>query len=509
MLLPIIFSYAEIHYHLKKLFPLYYKKFPEIIADIPTRAIIKENTFPLLIIIKDSHLFPVYLKKICVIFQNQSLNSKIEVELKRNIESPYFSKVIHIPVDETISGNVTIDVEIHVKNNGKTHVFINDNYDLSYKPFKCFVSRDPLPYPQDWFSGDVHYHSNYTDDQVEFGADIPATIEMAKALGLDWFFVTDHSYDLDDSLTDFTKNDSDFPKWKKLQKEIIDLEDKDVKVIAGEEVSIGNHKENNVHLLAVNHLQFIEGKGDGAENWFHNKPTTFIKDIAPLHSSKNLFIAAHPWENVPFLQKLTLRRDNWHLADFDEGNISYIQIVNGESRSSLRKSIRKWSEILLSNRKIFIVAGNDAHGNFNIMRQIKIPFIRLFSVRKQTFGLYHTVYKHHENDPIAGLKKGVVIVSNGPFLDFSLKNRTEEFSIGSKVKKGSYKLSIKTATSIEFGDITSVKLFLGDLKKGSEEIHINPEAGFELELDGTGYIRMELETELGGIVVTNPIWFGN
>ncbi|KQC09543.1 MAG: hypothetical protein APR54_12755 [Candidatus Cloacimonas sp. SDB] len=513
MFLPLIFSYAEIHYHLKKIYPLYFKKFPEIIADVPSRFIYSKFKYlPILVLIKDSHIYPIKLKKIVVRIKNSFISLEKSSEFDQIIDSPFFSTIIKLE-DETEEfnqdGYVNIDVIIHFSKNNKDFSCINDNYDLPYKPFICYFSSEPLPYPKNWYAGDTHYHSSYTEDQVEFGADIPATVEMARVMGLDWFFVTDHSYDLDDTITDYTVNDPKLPKWKKFLKEIEELKSDEIKVIPGVEVSIGNQRNRNVHLLAVNHDKFIKGSGDSAEKWFSNKPEEHIRNIAKLQNNRNLFIAAHPWEKVPFLQKITLRRDNWHEQDFAEGGINYLQIINSNDKSALDESKKKWSDLLLKGRKIFIVAGNDAHGNFNIMRQIKLPFVKLFSNRKQIFGKYHTVFNYTDNDPIKGLKKGRIIVSNGPFLDLNLSASGKTFAIGSTVTRGNYTLEFTASSGKEFGRINAISLFYGNYKLDSERLIKDPQNYSEIELKIPGYIRMELLTEFDGVVLTNPIWIEN
>jgi len=510
MFLPLIFSYAEIHYHLKKIYPLYFKKFPEIIADIPSRFIYSKFRYlPILIIIKDSHFFPIKLKKVVIRIKNSYISFEKVFQFDQSINKPYFSTIIKLK-DETAEfnqeGYVNIDVIIHFRRNNIDYTCTNDNYDLACKPFIVYFSNKPLPYPKNWYAGDTHYHSSYTADQVEFGADIPATVEMARVMGLDWFFVTDHSYDLDDTLNDYTINDPNLPKWKKFLKEIETLKSDKIKVIPGEEVSIGNLRNRNVHLLAINYEKFIKGSGDSAEKWFSNKPEEQIRNIAKLHNNDNLFIAAHPWEKVPFLQKITLRRDNWHEKDFTEGGINYLQIINSNDRSTLDRSKKKWSDLLLKGRKIYIVAGNDAHGNFNIMRQIKLPFLKLFSNRKQIFGKYHTVFNYTENDPVQGLKKGRIIVSNGPFLDLNLSAFGKTFAIGSTVECGNYNLEFTASTGKEFGRIKTVNLFYGNYKLVSEKLIKDPRNHSKIELKSPGYIRMEMQTESDGIVLTNPIW---
>jgi len=508
MFIPIFISYAEIHYHLKCLVPLYYKKMPEILADVPSRLITKKNkNLPILIIIKDSHLFPIELEKVTVSVIGSSFKTVKHFNFHRTINIPYFSEIIEFDISRLKADiPIRINVNFQIKRKNKRHLFNNDNYGLPPELFRCFLSSGDLPYPENWFAGDPHYHSSYTEDQVEFGADIPATIEMAKTLGLSWFFVTDHSYDLDDSPTDYTKNDPEHPKWKLMKSEISNLKDDDVKVIAGEEVSIGNHYKKNVHLLAINNDDFISGSGDSAEVWFRNKPSTYIHQIAELHNEENLFIAAHPWEEVDFMQKLTLRRDNWHDIDLEDGKINYIQLINGSDKLNIEKNLKRWKQLLLKGKQIFAVAGNDAHGNFNVMRQIKIPFIKLFSSGKQIFGRWHTVFNYPANDPVKGLKNGCVIMSNGPFLDFTLKRETKKHLIGSIISSGEVQLDYTTATTKEFGNVSSIRLIIGDCLKGNELVINNPGNEITFETPESGYIRMEMNTRSGGMVITNPIW---
>ncbi|HEC99257.1 MAG TPA: hypothetical protein ENN18_02590 [Proteobacteria bacterium] len=54
---------------------------------------------------------------------------------------------------------------------------------------------NPLPQFEDWCYGDTHYHSIYTENPAEFGGPLIPTAEVARAVGLDWLFLTDHSWD--------------------------------------------------------------------------------------------------------------------------------------------------------------------------------------------------------------------------------------------------------------------------------------------------------------------------
>ncbi len=507
--LPLLVGYAEIHYHLKFLYPRYFRKEPEIIADIPIRCVQARTTsLPILIIVKDAHLFPVSIKKINILItgENQEISGIYNIDLPLKIK--YFSKILQVDLSRFQPEQwLNATVEFHYEINGKQKLTINDNYpDLIKKPFRFFYTGNNLPFSKNWFLGDPHYHSIHTSDQVEFGADIPSTKVMAKAMGLDWFFVTDHSYDLDDCQDNCTKNDPDLPIWKAMKQEVKIADEQDFRVISGEEISIGNNEGKNVHLLAVNHAEFIEGSGDSAEKWFRNRPQHNISEIKQKQTNDDLFIAAHPFDEIPFAQKLTLRRDSWQPEDFVNGDIKFLQIINSASTDEIDNNILKWTQLLLQGKKYFILAGNDAHGNFNVMRQIKSPFWKLFSSSKQVFGKFFTAFKFPNNDPVAGIKNGEIIVSNGPFLNFQLQQNKLIFNIGSSCSKGKATFVYEAVTNIEFGKISKTTLHIGDLTNMQEAKIENPESGKVIDLPECGYLRMSMKTEKDGLAYTNPIW---
>ncbi len=506
-----IFSYAEIHYHLKFLFPKYFLKEPEIIADVPIRIIKSiSHKLPVLIIIKDSHLFPVklFLVEVTITGRKNKLTKKFSFDIE--LSKKYYSKILEVDVSGFDTEQfLQVSVEIKYEINGKKKTIVNDNYPgILKKPFKCFFAENKLPLPDFWFAGEPHYHSNYTSDQVEFGADIASTVKLAKNMGLSWLFITDHSYDLDDSENSYIKNDPDLPKWKAMKNDVQQLDSNEFRVIAGEEVSIGNSKGKNVHLLAIDHNEFIEGWGDSAEIWFKNKPQRSLKEIKELITLKDnsLFIAAHPAEKIPFLQKLTLRRGYWSIKDYQNSGIRFLQIINNNNLPEIQQAIEYWKSLLLDGYRFFILAGNDAHGNFNVMRQIKIPFLKLFASQKQVFGKFFTLFHYNENNPTEGLRSGKIVVSNGPFINFFLLNGTKKFHVGMTVTYRKIKIVYETRTSNEFGKIINADLFIGDIELKKEKKITNIKNNSEIELPLKGYVRMSMTTENNGLVFTNPVW---
>lgn len=508
MFIPFTLLYAEIHYRFKFLIPKYYQKEPEIITDIPKRVCRNiTDSLPVLIIIKDSDKFPIYLQEIDVLVQSddKKINKSFLIDL--DINSNYFSKIFKVKLDKfTTEQSLKVRITIYFRCNNKNKVIINDNYiGLGKKDYKFYFAEESLPCPTGWFPGEPHYHSNYTSDQVEFGADVESAKVMAKNLGLKWLFVTDHSYDLDDKENNYLLKDPLLTKWKTLQAEIKQADSPDLRIIPGEEVSIGNLKNENVHLLAINHQDFIPGDGDSAEKWFKNKPSENLSLIKHKHSSDNLFIAAHPSEDVSIFQKITLRRGNWYIKDYQNSKIRFLQIINCSSLPKIHKNLEYWKSLLLSGYKFMILAGNDAHGNFNISRQIKIPFLKLYAASTQIFGNFFTVFKSQKNEPIKGIKNGKVIISNGPFINFWLKTAAQKIEIGQTTTPKQVNFFYEFKTSPEFGEVRNINVHVGNLTTKSEKVK-NYQNGELIDLTGQTYLRLSLYTKKGCMAFTNPIW---
>lgn len=506
LITPFIGSYAEIHYTLKGLKARYYLNAPEIIFDMPIRCIKKRtNTIPIALIVKDAHVYPTYLNSIFVNIKYQNKHEKHQLTFAQHIKKSFFYHIFHIEIkDEYINQNLKISIEFTYTNKkGKRIKALNDNYKtIKEHLFECFISREDLPFPIDFKKGEPHYHSNYTSDQVEFGAPIEVAQTFAYCMGMDWLFVTDHSYDLDDEQDNYLINNPELPKWHQQAREIQSLDRENMRIIQGEEVSIGNKLKQNVHLLSINRA-FIQGKGDSAERWFHNKADHNLSEIE--HKTDGLLIAAHPFDQIPFAQKITLNRGNWALDDMLDNKIDLIQAINTNALNDVFAAVNRWKSLLLQGAKLYLLAGNDAHGNFQYMKQIKTPFIKLLLNKKQTFARFFTACKSADNNPIDGINSKYILVSNGPFLDFQLKT-TKTYNIGDTISEFSAKLIYQAHSNLEFGEIKIIKLFIGNIDKKQEICLNDAKSDILLELPKRGYIRMECFTSKINIAISNPIW---
>jgi len=498
--------YSEIHYRFKYFLPLYFKKEPEIIFDLPRVLVNVENNknLPIYLLVKDAHQYPVKITNICIkIFFQKTTTDFYQSDLYCCSINEFY--IFEIPI-ETRWINNEIKILIFFQVNKKKYQ--NDNYFGSKKHFfSVYISPQKKRFPPNWFIGDTHYHSNYTSDQVEFGAPLKIAKNCAQVMGLDWFFVTDHSYDLDDRENNYLENDPLLPKWNNMKIECQKLSTKDLQIISGEEVSIGNNRNKNVHLLVINNPNYIQGKGDSAERWGRNKPCQSLNNLS-LQGEKGLLIAAHPFDQIPLLQKWLLNRGTWEEFDYLENKIEYLQILNGQIFSQIFPLIFQYIKLLQQGYKLQILAGNDAHGNFQYMKQIHVPFLKLLCLKKQIFGQYFTAFRHHQNDPIQGLKNKITIISNGPFLNYSIVMDHHEFHIGETVIFDYPQCLMKYNYECEqyFGEHIKIILITGNKTK-YQRTKLDPNQNtYQCCVKNLSFCFLVLTTEKEYMAMTNPIF---
>ena len=551
VLLP-VFLYAEIHYRILKLFSRYFKRQPEIVADVPFRLGPKHK-LPVLILIKDANHYPVILNKVLVwrIERNKRLKLAEKHYDTLSISDSLWYDILEIHPREQ-SGKVSLDVEIFYTCRGKEHICRNDNYKLtSHKPFTIFFDSYPRPRLDGWVFGDMHTHSHLTSDQVEFGAPFDVSLRMARALELDFFASCDHSYDLDDRLDDYLRNDPELPKWHKMWQLIkkLNAEHKDFVIIPGEELSAGNARNQNVHQLILNNRQFFAGSGDSAEKWLKTKPQIKISDVLPRLEQNALSFAAHPIIEPPFVQKLLIRRGIWTDDDLVLDGLHGAQFWNGDKKHFLEIGLKKWVTLLLNGHRLTLIAGTDAHGSFNRFRQIGTPHVSMREEQREIFGSALTsVFVEGElslQSILDGLRKGRVVVTDGPIAAISFRlsafgdPRTAkseqrkaisrkpyavrqkpnmQCSIGDSTNAKSAMLRISALSSPGYGEIARLDIVVGDIGAKKETRRSLEAASGLLNFSGNvvleecpqpGYIRLELETrvdEQSFHCFTNPIY---
>ncbi|HEX6383286.1 MAG TPA: hypothetical protein VF177_01330 [Anaerolineae bacterium] len=122
-----------------------------------------------------------------------------------------------------------------------------------WQPLVVYLASEawPLRDTSQWYYGDTHYHSSYTNDIKEFGNPLADTRAAAIGMGLDWLTITDHSVDIDDS-NPYWENPGADTRWDELGQEAGDFSDERFCILRGEEVTLlgrPGKKDDTLHML--------------------------------------------------------------------------------------------------------------------------------------------------------------------------------------------------------------------------------------------------------------------
>ena len=170
----------------------------------------------------------------------------------------------------------------------------------------------PLPTIPNWYRGDPHYHTAYTDNPAERGYPLGVVKQAALDAGFDWLLLADHSTDL--SPERFAEELRDVKKYR----------DGRLMMIRGEEITTSSGKETlltTVHMVAapspddpdkgfpnaLNPADVVLVSGDGSPS----SPAMPIKDaLARIAAAGGFAYAAHPFDPI----SPVMRGGSWDLA---------------------------------------------------------------------------------------------------------------------------------------------------------------------------------------------------
>ncbi len=523
--LPII-AYAEIHLTGGLWKGRLHQKAPEVIADLPWR-IQWQQALPVYIFIKDAHWYPIILEEVRVEIRppNAIHPQQFAYHFASPVDSPLTVRYLEVPADVFVTpGRYQIHIWIRYRQGQRETIVYQDNYRHHHKPaFFVDVDAHTLPTSTHWYWGDLHTHSAFTNDAIEFGAPLEVLSQSAQALGLQYVAVTDHSYD-------FSNNSPHSPseKWQAFLQEIetVNSRNNGAVLIPGEEVSVQNSKGAIVHALVLGSKHFFPGNTDGAIRLGNGGFALPLTELAQqVQHYQGLLVAAHPFEVPPVSQRILLRRGFWSGTDLHRFGINHWQIHNGITNRAFHLGIQHWILALLSGQQIGILAGTDAHGNLNLNRHIAIPMLRLNYTRHQLLGQARTAVFVPEALTPANIVNAVAhhrtIISTGPFCTMYLTGANTNATIGDTSPRGdAYHLTIIATSTPQWGTIKQLTLFWGTHHSNTEHIRYIPiGTGTEYYLaveeslpnpESIQYIRAQLFTERETDVyfcLTNPIWF--
>jgi len=513
-----VLAYAEVHYRPRFLPSLLSMRRPEIVCDAPTR-VEKGRSVPLFLFVRHADRYPVTLHEVAlhaVYDHGRECIARFPFGGCK-IADPIWWDAINFMPEST--GVLKLHPHVVVGLNGKTEQVLVDNYRGTGKsPLIVHVADEPYPGAEGWHHGDLHCHSFHTADQVEFGAPMEAMALAAFSMGLHWLAVTDHSYDLDDAPGDCAAGDPDLPKWKLMRNTAAVLQSS-FTVIPGEEVTCRTKRGKNCHMLAIDSARFISGSGDGGERGLDTATEHSIGEAAAACLEWGGFAcAAHPMERVPLLERLILNRGEWDPDDLGTPGISGLQIYNGRRDSGFRRGRSAWKKLLLDGHRMSIFGGSDSHGDFNRRRGIELPLVSVGEALSNTLGCVRTVVRAgswRKDDICAALRSGRSVVTDGPFVDLSLRAGEVVCRPGDTMTGGSFSIHARFLSSEEFGALKRGTVYGGITGEAEERTiaylgtFMQPyEHVFESSTEERrfSYIRAECETASGRLCLSNPVW---
>lgn len=282
----------------------------------------------------------------------------------------------------------------------------------------------PLRDSSQWYYGDTHYHSSYTNDIKEFGGPVPDSRAAAECIGLDWLLLTDHSVDLDDRNPYFEDRQSD-TRWDEMGREVEEVSAQgSVRLLRGEEVTVIGRpgfpgESNTLHLLVFGAepgklipgawarsdlLEVIAKSLPRGSRRYYQYLFGTIYELGEVLTGKDengqviealrgrsveeqgaLAFAAHPssmaqgiggtWEDEDLAQAIH-GMESWNgRARFQAGKeecpFDDWRQVGAKEHAKPLKEVEKWDEMLryklehAPDPRFVLLAGSDAHGSYN------------------------------------------------------------------------------------------------------------------------------------------------
>jgi hypothetical protein len=511
--------YAETHFKFKLPWSLLYRPWPEILVDAPVQFV--PGVKPMLwIVVRDAQRFPTLIEKMEINIQGTDTDSKNIPE--RSLDLQYRATeqfcFYQIYLGTLPAGNYEIRCKIHARridsnsgaDLGKTKIFERWNHPgLKSVPLKIQVLAEKPPKAPGFVAGEMHCHTYYSADHVEHGAEPAVLQQAAKAVGLDFVSCTDHAYDFAYTTEDYTKEaDTPLTRFDTLREEVRELnQNADMPLmIAGEEVSAGNSKGENVHMTVLGPECYLPGLGDCGRNWLDNKPTFRIPKL--LEMTKAHCFAAHPMQPIGYLEKFIFRRGYWSHKDLNldaNHKIRGIQFWNGIRDEGFKLGREWWIEELGKGNYLLPIGGNDAHGDLNDTTAVAIPLVSLKHSRDHVFGKVRTVVKIDERGlSLESLNKAFAsdncYITDGPALWW---------------ERGEKKVTFHARNTQDFGGAFRYIRIYGRRRSNSGKLAVQESICMEslvlppsktditVNADDFAYLRAECETATGKFAMTS------
>ncbi len=509
--------YAETHFRFSGWTPSFlFRRVPEVLFDAPAR-IAPERDLPILLIINDLVKYPATVSEVVIALSGGErtrvvLHTTDIEQYRRPTPLPHQRIYLFSIQRDTLPDTVFyLNAKAVISQGETTSIILNDNLVTTRKSALCVhPATDSFPGASYCWYGDLHAHSCFSESHVEFGPPVSVIDAMAFAYGLDFAAVTDHSYDLACSTDNYLISDKDVSRWSLLRKEFANSDFRTL-LLMGEEVSALNSRGKAVHLGVLGCEEYIPGVRDGARRNALKNNTLSIGDALDIAArNQAVAFAAHPGARPGLLQRLFLGRGRWRFSDFSS-DIEHIQAANGDFSREWYRTRALWIKLLLAGRRLALVAGNDAHGDYNRYRNLGVPFFAVSEQFDRHFGRCRTgVYSDRSCDSspralLERLKNGATFVTDGPFIGLCNDRNPLSSLAGATISsQAAHEAELYCAGGLEYGMPVLARVFKGNYATQRETmIAIHSLDGKQRahwlsfgRIDAAnGYIRAEVECQ--------------
>jgi len=359
-------------------------------------------------------------------------------------------------------------------------------------------------------TGDAHIHTKDSWDayKVHPYLDVSDMVNASKSKDLEWAIITDHSDVVtrkwifwgDQIIRDFL----DQERWQNQKQKIQAITD--FPILQGEELTMGNGKDLKTegHFLAYGINDFIPTLSSLNDA---KRPTAedLIKEVK---AKEGFGYISHPFK----FGTLLLDAEPWLAWDLllkYPDTIRGVEILHGNHDAPVA-TLNLWDRKLKQGKKLFGIGNSDAHqaGRHHIAYPIvgeSFTYLHIPGVSEGESPTEAQIY--------GALKDGHSIISNGPFLNFTVNNKTP----GQEVQAtpgDTISLDINWKSTEEHGELKKIHLFdqgtYTDFRIGPFETlevgGLSGQRGYNYSVRGEGYLRLKGETSKGKVVYTNPIF---
>ena len=385
-------------------------------------------------------------------------SSERPVRISSAYSSPGFTPI------KIISGSWVGEIEVHVIVTEECQYrlkvsLIEKTDEKGSRPLKKKLIKKSSPkHEKAWYGGEMHVHSHHSDGKNT----VAEIVEAARREKLDFISLTDHN-----TVSGF----SSIPN------------DEGLLVIRGMELTTYYG-----HALTLGLSSFI--------NWHSKGKSRNINEIIDeVHAQRGLFAMAHPFSiGDPVCAGCT-----WKLGNVDYHKVDLMEVWAGcwaERKVENSRALRLWNELLNQGFKVVGISGRDWH-DVNEKKKSRLP---------RTFVCADSLSEHKI---LEGLRKGRVIVSSGPVVNFSAKYGDRKYEYGDEINLRGKKLisfqiqieNLKGPSELQMIK-NGLRLFNSSLEKG--ESH---RISFSELPEGNSWYRCEIYTENEELLcVTNPMF---